>query len=101
MSYLIHQIQSLYDQLNPFSTGNIVLYYVWLMVYSTTLVATWRAQRAPTRFLAFILNQLMQVGVFLSWSLTVVLAATYWLPSLLLCIAVVATTFYVLGERSR
>ena len=99
MQYLVSQLQSIYDQLNPFSTGNIILYYAWLLIYSTTLVATWRARRAGTRFLAFLLNQVMQVGVFLSWSLTVVLAVTFWLPSLLLCIAVIATTFYVLREQ--
>jgi hypothetical protein len=99
MQYLISQIQSLYDQLNPFSTGNIILYYAWLMIYSATLVATWRAQRSATRLLAFLLNQVMQIGVFLSWSLTIVLAATFWLPSLLLSIAVIGTTFYVLRER--
>jgi hypothetical protein len=99
MQYLISQIQSLYDQLNPFSTGNIILYYAWLMIYSATLVATWRAHRSATRLLAFLLNQVMQIGVFLSWSLTIVLAATFWLPSLLLSIAVIGTTFYVLRER--
>ena len=99
MHYVLSQFQSLYDELNPFSTGNLVLYYAWLMIYSATLIASWRAPSAGARLLAFILNQVMQVGVFLSWSLTVILAATFWVPSLLLSIAVAATTFYVLRER--
>ena len=99
MQYLLSQIQSLYDQLNPFSSGNLVLYYGWLVAYSITMVATWRARRTWTRFVCFVGNQLLQVGVLLSWSLTVLLALTYWLPTVLIFVAVAATTFYVLRAR--
>ncbi len=99
MQYIIDQLQSFYDQLNPFSTGNIVLYYVWLVAYSATLVSTWRARSTWSRLFSFIANQVLQIGVLMSWSLTAILAVHFWLPSLLIFVAVVSTTFYVLRER--
>ncbi len=91
-------LSSLIDGLNPLSRGNILLYWFWLMVYSATFVLAWRGRRAMTRFLCFFLNQIMQLGLFMSWSLTTVLMATFWLPTLLLSVAVIGTTFYITRE---
>jgi hypothetical protein len=99
MDFLSVQIQRIYDEVNPFRTGNLVLYYIWLVLYSFTLIAAWRAHGVRTRFACFVVNQALQIGVFISWSLTVLLAVTYWLPSLLTFVAVVGIAFYVLRER--
>jgi hypothetical protein len=99
MDSLVGQVQRVLDQMNPFNTGNLVLYYTWLVIYSATLIAAWRAHGVKTRFVCFVINQALQIGVFMSWSLTVLLAVTYWLPSLLTFIAVVAVTFYLLRGR--
>jgi hypothetical protein len=96
---LVSQVQRVFDQMNPFNTGNLILYYTWLVIYSATLIAAWRAHGVKTRFVCFVINQALQIGVFMSWSLTVLLAITYWLPSLLTFVAVVAVTFYLLRGR--
>lgn len=99
MDSLVGQVQRIFDEMNPFNTGNLVLYYTWLVIYSATLIAAWRAHGVKTRFVCFVVNQALQIGVFMSWSLTVLLAVTYWLPSLLTFVAVVAVTFYLLRGR--
>jgi hypothetical protein len=99
MESLVSQVQRVFDQMNPFNTGNLVLYYTWLVIYSATLIAAWRAHGVKTRFVCFVINQALQIGVFMSWSLTVLLAVTYWLPTLLTFVAVVAVTFYFLRGR--
>jgi hypothetical protein len=95
MSYL----SSLIDNLNPLSQGNILLYWFWLMIYSGTFVVAWRARRSMIRFLCFVLNQIMGVSLFISWSMTKVLMTTFWLPTLLMSLAVIGTTFYVTREN--
>jgi hypothetical protein len=99
MESLFAPLQRIYDEINPFSTGNLVLYYVWLVTYSATLIAAWRAPGVKTRFVCFVVNQALQIGVFMSWSLTVLLAVTHWLPTLLTFLAVVAVTLYLLRGR--
>src|SRR5215470_18619850 len=99
MESLVSQVQRIFDQMNPFNTGNLILYYTWLVIYSTTLIAAWRAHGVKTRFVCFVVNQALQIGVFMSWSLTVLLAVTYWLPTVLTFVAVVAVTFYLLRGR--
>src|SRR5437667_3018256 len=87
------------DQLNLFSLGNIVFYFVWLTIYSFTLVAVWRSHRAWLRFICFVINQVLSIGVLISWSLTALLAYTYWLPSALVFFGIGGTTFYLLRRR--
>jgi hypothetical protein len=66
------------DQFNPLSPGNLVLYFVTVFVYSYTAVAVWLARRASWRFLCFIVNQVFSFGVFVSWTVAVVISVTYW-----------------------
>ncbi|MEA2779405.1 MAG: hypothetical protein QOK29_949 [Rhodospirillaceae bacterium] len=88
-----------FDQLNPFSLGNIIVYFTWLVVYSFTLVAVWRSPKAWVRLCCLLVNQLFSVGVLISWSLTILLAYTYLLQSAIVCIVVAGTTFYLFRER--
>jgi hypothetical protein len=88
-----------FDQLNPFSLGNLVFYFVWLTVYSFTLVAVWRSHRAWVRFICFVVNQALSIGVLISLTLTALLAYTYWLPSALVFLGVGGTTFCMLRRR--
>jgi|SRR6185369_11616838 len=71
-------LDRLIDQLNPLSSGNLVLYFVTVFVYSYTSVAVWLARRASWRFLCFLINQLFSFGVFVSWTVAVVISFTYW-----------------------
>ena len=95
----MNNLSSLIDGLNPLSQGNILLYWFWLMASSATLVAAWRARRYMTRFLCFVLYEVMQVGLFMSWSVTKALMTTFWLPSLLMSVVVIGTTFYITSEN--
>lgn len=91
---------SFFDQLNPFSLGNLVFYFVWLTIYSFTLVAVWRSHLAWVRLVCFVVNQVLSVGVLISWSLALLLAYTYWLPSALDFLGIAGTTFYLLRRRA-
>ena len=82
MNQLATSITNVFDQLNPYNSGNLVLYFTWLVVYSYTAIAIWRSRRPWFRFLCFLVNQLFSVGVIMSWTLTGLLAYTYWRESL-------------------
>jgi hypothetical protein len=88
------RIGIVFDQLNPYNTGNLVLYFTWLVVYTYTAIAVWRSQRPWFRGICFLVNQLFSVGILMSWTLTGLLAYSYWRESLatlggtlLLCLA--------------
>jgi hypothetical protein len=82
MNQLATSITNVFDQLNPYNSGNLVLYFTWLVVYTYTAIAIWRSRRPWFRFLCFLVNQLFSVGVIMSWTLTGLLAYTYWRESL-------------------
>jgi len=82
MNEIVGSIKGLFDNLNPFNTGNLVLYFAWLVVYVFTLVAIWRSNSRIIRLISFLVNQIFSVGFILSWTLTALLAYTYWIASL-------------------
>jgi hypothetical protein len=82
MNEIVSSIKGLFDNLNPFNTGNLVIYFSWLVVYVFTLVAIWRSNSRIVRLVCFLLNQIFSIGVILSWTLTALLAYTYWIASL-------------------
>ena len=82
MSQLTAGFRRVFDELNPYNDGNLVLYFAWLVVYTYTAVAIWRSRRPWFRFLCFLVNQMFSVGVIMSWTLTGLLAYTYWRESL-------------------
>jgi hypothetical protein len=89
-----------FDQLNPFSQGNLAYYFSWLTIYSFTMVAVWRSQRAWVRFVCFLVNQVLSVGVAISYVLTALLAYTYWLPSAFVLFGVGGLSFYLFRRRA-
>jgi len=82
MNEIVAGIKGLFDNLNPFNTGNLVIYFAWLVVYMFTLVAIWRSNSRIVRLGSFLVNQVFSIGVILSWTLTALLAYTYWIASL-------------------
>ena len=82
MNEIVTGFKSIFDNLNPFNTGNLVIYFSWLVVYVFTLVAIWRSNSRLVRLLCFLVNQVFSIGVILSWTLTALLAYTYWIASL-------------------
>src|SRR5258707_12386543 len=88
-----------FDQLNPFSLGNIVYYFTWLTVYVFTLVAVWRSHHSAVRFVCFVVNQVFSIGVAISSGLTGLLSYTYWLPSLHVVLRAGGVTFHLFPRR--
>jgi hypothetical protein len=82
MNGIVNSIKGVFDNLNPFNIGNLVIYFSWLVVYVFTLVAIWRSNSRVIRLISFLVNQLFSIGVILSWTLTALLAYTYWIASL-------------------
>jgi hypothetical protein len=91
---------SLVDQLNPFSLGNLIFYFTWLTLYTFSLVAVWRSHRSWIRLICLVLNQILSIGVLMSYSLTLLLAYNYWLPSALIFLGVASMTFVLFRKRS-
>lgn len=91
---------SLVDQLNPFSLGNLIFYFTWLTLYTFSLVAVWRCHRSWVRLICLVLNQILSVGVLMSYSLTLLLAYNYWLPSALIFLGVASMTFFLFRRRN-
>ena len=99
MNDFLREFTGFFDRLNPFSLSNLVFYFAWLAIYGFTLVAVWRSHLAWVRFVCFVINQVLSIGVLISWSLTVLLAYTYWLPSALVFLGVTGSTFYLFRRR--
>lgn len=79
---LVNALTGVFDQLNPFNTGNLIVYFVWLTIWIFTAVGIWRSQRRWLRLVFFAINQALSVGIVLSWTITALLAWTYWQWSL-------------------
>jgi hypothetical protein len=90
---------SVVDQLNPFSLGNLIFYFTWLVLYTFSLVAVWRSHRSWVRFVCLVLNQILSVGVLISYSLAFLLAYNYWLPTALIFLGVALVTFLLFRRR--
>ena len=82
MSDIERAFTGFFDQLNPF-----------------TLVAVWRSHRSWVRLICFVINQVFSIGVLISWTLTLLLAYTYWLPSAFVFLGTGGTTFYLFRRR--
>ncbi len=101
MPDFLRGIQDVFDQLDPFSFGNRIVYFCWLALYSFTLVAVWRSRHSWVRLLCFVLNQVLSIGVVISWSLTVLLAYTYWMPSAAMFVTIAGGTLYLFRGKKR
>jgi hypothetical protein len=99
MQRVVAEITSVFDQLNPFNTGNLILFFGWLAVFTFTTVAVWRCPLPWFRFLCFVVNQLFSIGILLSWTLTVLLAVTYWRESLLVLAGTGIGSFWLFRRR--
>ncbi len=82
MSEIVSAIKGIFDNLNPFNIGNLIIYFSWLVLYTFTLTAIWRSRRGGVRLVCFVANQIFSIGIILSWTLTAILAYTYWIASL-------------------
>jgi hypothetical protein len=89
------------DQLNPFNPGNLILYFGWLIVFTFTGMAVWRCGRPWVRLVCYCVNQLVSVGFLLSWTLTGLLAYTYWQESIAVFAATATGSLYLFRNRKR
>jgi len=101
MNEIVSSIKGIFDNLNPFNTGNLVIYFSWLVVYVFTLVAIWRSNSRIVRLVCFLLNQIFSIGVILSWTLTALLAYTYWIASLGAIVITLVCSWWVFRTRPK
>ncbi len=100
MNTIVAQITGIFDQLNPFNTGNLIVYFSWVMIFGFTLIGLVRARHGFIRFLCYAINQAFSIGIVLSWTLTALLAYTYWWQSLcMLAGALIIGIVVFRGER--
>ena len=99
MDEIVSSIRSVFDTLNPFNIGNLVIYFAWLVVYVFTLVAIWRSNSRIVRLICFLINQLFSIGVILSWTLTALLAYTYWIASLGTVVIALVLAWWTFREK--
>ena len=100
MNEIVTSIKGIFDNLNPFNVGNLVIYFSWLVVYVFTLVAIWRSNSRLVRLLCFLINQVFSIGVILSWTLTALLAYTYWIASLGAVVITLVLSWWVFRSGS-
>lgn len=83
----------LIDSSDPFSSGNVTLYFVTVFVYVYSAVSIWLSQNWAWRLICFILNQFFTVGAVVTWPLVLTISARYWLYALaMVAIAIVGAT---------
>jgi presenilin-like A22 family membrane protease len=97
----VNALTGIFDQLNPFNVGNLVIYFAWLVVFTFTTIAIWRADRAWIRLFCYAVNQVFSIGIVLSWTLTSLLAYTYWKASIGAVVASAVVAFFVFADRGR
>ena len=99
MDDVIGAVKGVFDTLNPFSLGNLIVYFTWLVVYVFTLIAIWRSNNRWIRVLCLIFNQVFALGMFVSYTLAVVLTVTYWQAALGTVIGTVVLAWWVFRTR--
>lgn len=99
MSEIVNAIKGIFDNLNPFNIGNLIIYFSWIVVYTFTLTAIWRSHNGFVRFLCFLANQIFSIGIILSWTLTVIIAYTYWIASLGTVAVTLIVSWYLFRAR--
>ena len=99
MDEVVSSIKGVFDTLNPFNAGNLVIYFTWLVVYIFTLVDLWRSHRRIVRLICFLINQVFSIGVILSWTLTALLAYTYWIASLGTIVIALVLAWWTFREK--
>ncbi len=82
MNGFVNTIAGVFDQLDPFNIGNLILYFAWVAIFSFTIVGLWRSHRRWVRLLCYMVNQVCSIGILVSLTITVLLAYTYWWQSL-------------------
>ncbi|MFQ5955541.1 MAG: hypothetical protein ACE5JZ_10795 [Kiloniellales bacterium] len=95
MSNVVSFFGNLLDQLNPFNTGNLVLYFSWVVVFSFTVIGLWLSQRRWVRLFCYLVNQLFSVGMVVSVTVTALLAYTFWWQSLIAASISVAIAWFI------
>ncbi|MGH6930886.1 MAG: hypothetical protein ACREEE_00475 [Dongiaceae bacterium] len=99
MQEFVNTVTGVFDQLNPFNAGNLLVYFTWIVIYTFTWMAIWRSRAPWLRFVSFVVNQLLSVGIVLSWTLTGLLAYTYWMQSLAAFVVTACVGFYAFRRR--
>ena len=88
-----------FDQLNPYNSANLIAYFTWLIVYVTTWITVWRSSLAWLRFISFLVNQVFSVGILISWSLVILIAVRFWIPSLIVALLTAGLALLVFRKR--
>ena len=101
MNSFVNALTGVFDQLNPFNIGNLIIYFAWLVVFTFTTIAIWRAKRAWIRLFCYAVNQIFSIGIVLSWTLTSLLAFTYWKASIGAVVASAVIAFFVFADGGR
>jgi len=92
---------SVIDVLNPYSPGNVILFFTWVVVYTFTSIAVWRSERAWFRFICFVVNQIFSIGVLNTLVSTATLAWTYWHQALGAFVVTGASSLFLFRRRRR
>ena len=92
---------SLLAVLNPYSPGNIIVFFVWIVVYTYTAIAVWRSERAWVRFICFVVNQVFSIGVLNTVVSTATLVVSYWHQALVAFAVTGAGSLYLFRRRRR
>jgi hypothetical protein len=90
-----------FNQFNPYNSANLTAYFGWLVIYVLTWIAVWRSSRAWVRFISFLANQIFSIGVVISWSLVVLIAVRFWVPSLIVALLTAGATLFLFRKRDR
>lgn len=101
MSQFVNDVTGVFDQLNPLNTGNVIIYFTWLVLFVFTTIAVWRSNRRWLRLLCFLVNQVFSIGMILSWTLTTILAYTYWQHSLAAVTITAGVAWWLFRDRRR
>ena len=97
----VNAMTGIFAQLNPCNPGNLIIYFAWLVVFTFTTIAIWRAERAWIRLFCYLVNQVFSIGIVLSWTLTGLLAYTYWKASIAAVVVTLVVALFIFSDGGR
>lgn len=100
MEPIIQDIKGVFDQLNPYNTGNLILYFSWLVVFVFTVIGIWFSKKRWVRICCYLVNQVFGIGIILSITLIGIITYKYWMYAAGTVVATLLISLWIFKDRS-
>ncbi len=100
MESFTQNIKGVFDQLNPYNTGNLILYFSWLVVFVFTVIGIWFSKKRWVRICCYLVNQVFGIGIILSITLIGIITWKYWMYAAGTVLGTLLLSLWIFKDRS-